>query len=86
MLAFVHNLKQKPLDVRNRIAIISAMSVTLLIVGIWLLVVKNGKTEKDVAERSAGEDLKPLMMIFGGAKEKFKDVKENINSVKKDNQ
>jgi hypothetical protein len=86
MSGFVHNLKQKPQDVRNRIAIISAMSITLIIVGIWLLVVRNGKTDEDVVERSAREDLKPLMMIFGGAKENFQDVKENINSAKKDNQ
>lgn len=86
MSGFVHNLKQKPIDVRNRIAIISAMSVTLIIVGIWFLVIKNGKTDEDTVKKSASEELKPLMMIFGGAKEGFKDVKTNINNAKKDNQ
>jgi len=86
MSGFVQNLKQKPQDVRNRIAIISAMSITLLIVGIWFLVVKNSKTEEDVVERSTSEDLKPLMMIFGNAKESFNKVKTNINSSKEDNQ
>ncbi len=86
MSGFVHNLKQKPSDVRNRIAIFSAMSATVIIVGIWFLVIKNGKTDEEVVKKSASEDLKPLMMIFGGAKEGFKEVKTNINSTKKDNQ
>ncbi len=85
MSGFIHNLRQKPADVRNKIAIISAMSITLLIVGVWILVMRNGKTEEDVTRRSAGEDLKPLMMIFGGFKDGVADVKENINNTKQDN-
>lgn len=86
MSGFVQNLKQKPQDVKNRIAIISAMSVTLLIVGVWLLVKQNTKTDEEILKRSGSEDLKPLMMIFGNAKESFNKVKTNINSSKEDNQ
>jgi len=85
MSSFVHNLKKKPIDVKNRIAIFAAISVTFVIVGIWLLVVRNSKTDKDVADRSAGEDLKPLMMIFGGAKDGLNKVKTNIKNSKQEN-
>ncbi len=85
MSSFVHNLKKKPIDVKNRIAIFAAISFTFVIVGIWLLVVRNSKTDKDIAERSAGEDLKPLMMIFGGAKDGFNDIKTNIKNSKQEN-
>ena len=86
MSGFVHNLKQKPEDVRNKIAFIAAMSLTLLIVGIWILFIRSGNTDEEVVERSTGEELKPLMMIFGGAKENFQKIKTNINSKKEDNQ
>lgn len=85
MFALFHNLKNKPDDVRNRAAIFIAISLTVLIVGIWFMVVKNQKTEEEVKNRSVSEDIKPLMMIFGGAKEKFQEVKTNINSTKKEN-
>ena len=69
MISFINKLKQKPEDVRNRIAIFTAISLTIIIVGLWLLVVRNKNTEEDVKERSMREDLKPLMMIFGKSKE-----------------
>ncbi|MEZ4103326.1 MAG: hypothetical protein R3B55_02070 [Candidatus Paceibacterota bacterium] len=85
MLGFVHKLRQKPEDVRNKFAIIFAMSLTLLIVGIWMLFLRSGKTEKDIVEKSTGEDLKPLMMIFGGAKDKFKELKKDISNKNQEN-
>ncbi len=80
MSSFINNLRQRPRDVRNKIAIISAMSLTFIIVLIWLLVVKNGKTNEDINKRSAGEDLKPLMMIFSGFKDGVSESKANISN------
>ena len=85
MFGIFHNLKDKPEDVRNRAALFIAMSLTLVIVGIWLLVIKNKNTEESVSQRSVGEEIKPLMMIFGKAGTDFKEIKENINSTKKEN-
>ena len=80
MSAFIQKLKQKPEDVKNRIAIFSAIVITLLIVGAWILVMKNQNTDKVVNERSAGETLKPLFMIFGNAKDGFGSLKADVNS------
>jgi hypothetical protein len=41
---------------------------------------KNQNTDKVVNERSAGETLKPLFMIFGNAKEGFGSLKADVNS------
>ncbi len=62
-------MKDKPEDVKNRFAILVAISVTVIIVGIWLLVMKSGRTSDEVNKKSISDDLKPLMMIFGNAKE-----------------
>jgi hypothetical protein len=70
MSSFINKLRQKPEDVRNRIAIFTAISLTFLIIGVWMLVVKNQNTEEGVKERSVREDLKPLMMIFGDINKK----------------
>ncbi len=85
MSSIFHNLKDKPEDVKNRAALFIAISLTLVIVGIWLLVIKNKNTDADVNEKSIGQEIKPLMMIFGKAGTEFKGIKENINSTKKEN-
>lgn len=69
MSSFINKLKQKPEDFRNRIAIFTAISLTAIIVGLWMLVAQNKNTQDEVKERSMREDLKPLMMIFGKSKE-----------------
>ena len=85
MFAFIHNLKSKPTDVRNRAAIFIAISFTVLIVGIWFMVVKNEKTDEEVQTKSMREEIKPLMMIFGKAGKGFSEIKENISNTKKEN-
>lgn len=67
---------------KNKIAIIFATSVTLIIVAIWFLLIRQ-KNVDDVAKAdSAREDLKPLFMIFKGAKEDFKNIKTDIKNQK----
>jgi len=78
----IDNLRQKPADVRNRMAIFISIGLTFLIVVLWLLIVKNKRTDDDVTRRSVGEDLKPLMMIFGGTKGKIETTQNNIKSIK----
>jgi hypothetical protein len=67
---------------KNKIALASAGIITLIIVGVWLLVIKNKKTEDEVVAKSKSQDLKPLFMIFNKAKSDFKDIKQNIESNK----
>ncbi len=67
---------------KNRLAIILAVSITLLIVGLWVLVLKNKNTTDEVKASSTSESLKPLFMIFQNAKLDFKNVKENFAELK----
>lgn len=76
MSGFIEKLKQKPDDVKNRIAIFIAISVTVIIALLWMMVLRNQSTDDVVRQRSSGEDLKPLFMIFGNAKEAFDNIKE----------
>lgn len=80
MSSFVKKLRQKPDDVKNRIAIITAVSVTLIIVLVWMLVLKNKNSDDDIKKRSMRDDLRPLMMIFGGAKEDLNKIRENVKT------
>jgi hypothetical protein len=80
MASFVKKLRQKPDDVKNRIAIITAVSVTLIIVLIWMLVLKNKNSDDDIKKRSMRDDLRPLMIIFGGAKEDLNKIRENVKT------
>ncbi len=79
-MSFVKKLKSRPEDIKNRIAIFAAISVTAIIVLVWMLVLKNRNTDEDVNKRSMREDLKPLMMIFGGAKDGFNEIKNNTKN------
>lgn len=80
MTTFIQKLKSKPEDVKNRIAIFSAIGLTALIVLVWIMVIKNNNTNEAVTKRSSGEDLKPLFMIFGNVKEGFGSLKADVNS------
>ena len=76
MKSFVHKLKEKPDDIKNRIAIFAAISVTVLIVGLWFLVIKNKGTPSEASNASMRDDLKPLLMIFNGAKDGLSEMKK----------
>lgn len=67
---------------KNKIALIGAGIVTVIIVSVWILVLRNQKTDKEIVAESKSDELKPLFMIFKNAKEDFKDVKTNIKNNK----
>lgn len=67
---------------KNKFALILAGSITLVIIGIWILVLQNQKTPDEVVTKSRSEDLKPLFMIFSKAKDDFKDIKTEIQANK----
>jgi hypothetical protein len=67
---------------KSKIAIVFAAAITLLIVGLWLLVLKNKKTDEAVIADSKKEELKPLFMIFSNAKQEFKTIKTNAKTYK----
>lgn len=67
---------------KNKIALIAAGIITALIVGTWILALKNQKTPDIAVAESKSSELKPLFMIFKGAKEDFYEIKENVKSNK----
>lgn len=67
---------------KNKIALVAAGIVTAIIVSTWLLVLRNQKTGDEIVAESKSDELKPLFMIFKGAKEDFKDIKENAKRSK----
>ncbi len=67
---------------KNKLALVVAGLITLLVVGIWILILKNQKTSDEVVTKSKSDELKPLFMIFKKAKEDFKTIKTDIRESK----
>ncbi len=67
---------------KNKIAIISAAVITSLIVCIWFLALRPHEEDSAVKENSTAESLKPLFMIFKGAKEDMKTIKSDAKTYK----
>lgn len=82
MNEWLEKTRNRPDSAKNKIAIIFAASVTLLIAGIWLLVIREKNVDQTVRADSTREDLKPLFMIFKSAKDDFKQIKSDIKSQK----
>ncbi len=81
-MEWIQKARQKSDGTKQKIAIIFAAVVTLIVVGFWFLLVKNKNTDDVAKTESAREDLKPLFMIFRGAKEEFKEIKTDIKTQK----
>jgi hypothetical protein len=67
---------------KNKIALVAAGIITALIVGTWILILKNQKTPDSAVAKSKSSELKPLFMIFKSAKEDFQDIKANAKANK----
>ncbi len=78
---FLNKIRSKPDNVKKNFALLGAGLVTFLIVGTWMLVIKNEKTEKVVKERSVSEDIKPLVLIFKNAKEGISNMRQEAKGV-----
>lgn len=67
---------------KTKIAIAFAAVITLLIVGLWIMVMKSDKTADEAVTKSKSDELKPLFMIFKGAKEDWKTIKTEFKENK----
>lgn len=67
---------------RNKLAIILAISITVVVVGIWFLVVKTKNVDDEFKDNAKNDSLKPLFMLFNKATKDFKDVKDNFTNFK----
>jgi hypothetical protein len=71
---------------KNKIAIIFATSITLIIVGLWFLLIRQKDVDDTAKVESSRDDLKPLFMIFKGAKDDFTEIKTDIKEQKSSTQ
>lgn len=67
---------------KNKIAIICAAVLTALIVSVWFLALREPKIDAAVKENSTAESLKPLFMIFKGAKDEMGEIKADAKANK----
>lgn len=82
MSEMLQKLRSQSDSSKNKFAIIFAAAITLVIVGLWIMVLKNQKTDEVVVEKSKSNELKPLFMIFKNAKEDFANVKAESKAYK----
>lgn len=80
----LHKMRSKSDATKNKLALILALTSTLIIVGVWTLVIKNSKTDEIVKENSTAEDLRPLSLIFQNAKSGINDIRANAKALKEE--
>jgi len=79
-MSLIEKARMLPSGQRNKVAIIAAASITVIIVSIWLVVRRSETDDGAIRSRSTAEDLQPLFMIFKGAKKDFKEIKTDADS------
>jgi hypothetical protein len=75
-------MRNKSNNAKNRFAIISAAAITLLVMLLWFLIIKNEQGDETAKLNSTADDLKPLFLIFKDAKEGFNEIKESRQRAK----
>lgn len=85
-MSFIQKARSMPARDRTKIALILSAALTALIVGVWLVALKGRGGDEAVRERSTAESLKPLFMIFRGAKEDIKEIKADAKTYRSDDQ
>lgn len=83
-MSFIQKARSMPANDRIKIALIVSAALTALIVGVWLLALKGRADDEAIRERSTAESLKPLFMIFRGAKEDIKEIKADAKTYRSD--
>lgn len=77
-MSMLERVRSKPAGEKNKIALIVAGALTVLIVGIWFLAVRRESEVGDADANSTAEGLKPLFLIFKGAKEDIAEIKADV--------
>lgn len=68
---------------KNKISLILSAFITAVIVLIWFLALRAPKVDVVVEENSTAQSLKPLFMIFKGAKDEISEIKSEAQDYKK---
>lgn len=81
-MGFIEKARSMSPSEKNKVALISAATLTALIVGIWFLALRDVPEDSAVKENSTAESLKPLFMIFKGAKQEITEIKKDAKNYK----
>ncbi len=76
----IEKARSLPSGQKNKVAVIAAAALTVLIVSIWFVARRGEMGDEAVKSRSTAESLKPLFMIFNGAKKDFKEIKSDADT------
>jgi hypothetical protein len=77
MMEWLRKARNSSDSTKNKLALIFAISITALIVGLWILVLKNKHTETQAKDNAREDNLKPLFMIFKDIGSDFKTFKSS---------
>lgn len=75
MFEYLEQLRQKPIYYRKRVATITTVAITVVIVLIWLSTLNFGTAEK-IDSQNVAEALKPLQQIKASVVDFYSSVKE----------
>ena len=68
---------------KNKLSLILSASLTAVIVLVWFLALRAPKVDVVAEENSTAQSLKPLFMIFKGAKDEISEIKSEAQNYKK---
>ena len=68
---------------KNKLSLILSASLTAVIVLVWFLALRAPKVDVVSEENSTAQSLKPLFMIFKGAKDEISEIKSEAQDYKK---
>ncbi len=83
-MGLLEDARSKSASEKNKIALITAAVLTALIVGIWYLALRDVPEDTAVKENSTAESLKPLFLIFKGAKEEMTEIRKDVKNYKEE--
>lgn len=69
---------------KTKVALIVSAALTALIVVIWFLALRGPSEDTVVKENSTAESLRPLFMIFKGAKDEMTEIRTDAKTYKKE--
>lgn len=82
MMKLLEKARAGSYSAKNKLAIILAASITILVVGSWILVIKTKNVEDEAKDNAKSDSLKPLFMLFNKATKDFREIKENITNLR----
>ncbi len=81
-MEWLDKARKQPQTTKMKLALMGAATLTVIIVGTWLLAIKSATTPEDIVTTSKSDQLKPLVMIFKNAKEGWQSIRHQAAAAK----